>query len=380
MFFIFYFVFYMTDASIGYFNIYLRSIHFSTFQMGLLTAGASLIAMLFQPYVGMLTDRSSSKNRVLLILLSISAMLAPLLLISKSFFYILVIYTAFQLSRNAQRPISDTITLEYIDQADADYGPIRVMGCLGYATMAAITGYIADWNIGATFFAFSSVALLSALVFLPVPRMSGHQSDRKSRVSPRLLLRDKTLILLVVFSVIFSMTKSFYHGYYAIYFTDEIGGSATNYGFLLSVGALFEIPFIFFSDRVVKRLGATRTLLLSGLLDTLRWALTFLCLSPGAQMAVQMVLGMNNMVMHVAMTITINSTVAPELKATGQTTFATVSSLCSMICGTLIGGALADLFGIRPLFAVMAAVDAAAVVLFAVLFRKMNLRSSTAIR
>lgn len=364
----YYFIFFMTDAAMGYFNIYLKSIGYNTLQMGLLTAGASFVALIFQPCIGLMADRSRSKNAVLSVLLLLSAALSPMLLLSASFFYILLVYVVFQVVRHAQRPLSDTIALEYADAGHGSFGRIRMMGCLGYSAMAVLAGKAADMRISGIFWMFSAVCILCVAALLGLPRHKGHQSGRAG-ISPASLLKNRRLVIMTFYAVIFAVNRSFYHSYFSVYFTGEISGSPSMYGLMLSVGALFEIPFMFFADRIIKKTGIRKALLISGALDALRWLATFGITGAAAQMAIQMLFGVNNMAMAVAMTLTINAETAPELKATGQTTYHTLASLASMLFGSLLGGFLSNVLGIRPVFLIAALLSGTAVAVFIPLSR-----------
>jgi PPP family 3-phenylpropionic acid transporter len=362
IFLLFFLVFYMTDAASGYFMIYLKRIGYNTLQMALLTSAAALFALCLQPYLGRLADRSPKKNSVLTGAILATAVAAPLLTMEKGFAYILCIYTLFTVMRNLHHPLADTITLEYASRAGISYGPIRAMGCVGYAVMSAIAGKVAAAEPGDTFYLYALSALLTALVLFFVPISRGMQTGR--RLNPMLIFKNRILLRYTLFSLVFTMTKSFYHTYFSIYFTSDIGGSEYLYGIMMSFAALTEIPFIFFIDRIIQRIGMKRLLVCAGIIDTLRWLMTAVFTDPQAQLVVHIVLGANNMVMSIAMIIFVNSIMPAETKATGQATYSMINTLGSLLLGNLLGGTLGNYVGIRPVFFICAAANAIVLIPF----------------
>lgn len=355
-------VFYMTDAAGGYLMIYLKSIGFNTLQMGLLTSAASLFALSVQPLMGHLADRARTRNSVLISALLVAAVLAPMLRLSTAFFYILLVYTCFIIARNILHPLTDTITLAYTAQHGIPFGPIRIMGCIGYATMAAIAGMVAEKNPADTFYLYTITAVATCLVLIFVPKSSGMRTAR--RASPLMIFKNPTLRKYTLFAMIFAMTKSFYQQFFSVYFTSELGGPTNLYGILLSIAALTEIPLIFSLDKLIKRFGTKRVIIFAGCVESLRWLLTAAVLNPYVQLGVHAVLGANNMIMSITMVMFVNGMMPPESKATGQATYTMLISIGSMLFGNLLGGALSNAMGIRPVFFICVCVNVVAMLLF----------------
>ena len=134
--------FFMMDTTNGYFQIYLNGIGLTKTMIGTITGTASLVALVFQPVFGVMTDSAKSKNRVLQGMVLMSALLYPLILLNKSFIYILLVYTGYAILRNFQHPLNTTLSVEYSEQSGKPYGPIRMMGAVGYALMMSIVGAV----------------------------------------------------------------------------------------------------------------------------------------------------------------------------------------------------------------------------------------------
>lgn len=100
--------FFMMDTTNSYFQIYLNNIGLNKATIGSITGTASLVALVFQPVFGVLTDSAKSKNRILQLLILCTALLYPLILLNKSAVYILLVYIAYAIFRNFQTPLNTT--------------------------------------------------------------------------------------------------------------------------------------------------------------------------------------------------------------------------------------------------------------------------------
>lgn len=345
---IFNFTFFMMDTVSGYFTIYLNEIGLSKTAIGGITAAASMMALAFQPSLGLLADRVPSKNRLLQWIILATALTYPLILVSNSVLYIWVTYTFYIVLRRIQPSLNNSMSLEYAETSGRRYGPIRMMGAAGYSLMMALIGQVSKLGTRATFYAYSLICLMNILLIFLLPPIRGHQSAQ-GRVPLKLVLRNRPVIKLIVFSMIMSVAQGFYFSFFSIYFTQELGGTGALYGTMLSVAALCEIPFLFYADRLIRKIGTKRMLFLITLLDAARWYATFFIKSPYPQMAVQS-LNFLNILMQVAVTMKINRLVAPHFKTTVQTLVGMVQTVASLLISSLLGGILADLVGLRPLF------------------------------
>jgi PPP family 3-phenylpropionic acid transporter len=110
-------------------------------QIGIVMALGPLMAALLQPFIGVRADRSKSKNAILMVLIGGSSLAIVLLPLNTSYTYILAVCLMMASFQSAQTSLSETITLEYLENSRFSYGPIRAMGtgdirwfpsCLGF--------------------------------------------------------------------------------------------------------------------------------------------------------------------------------------------------------------------------------------------------------
>lgn len=342
------FTFFMMDTTSGYFSIYLNEIGLTKTNIGMITAVSSLVALLFQPTLGLIADRVKSKNSMLQGTILVTALLYPLVLLNKDVKYILLVYTGYTVLRRCQPSLNTSMSLEYVEQSGQSYGPIRMMGAIGYALMMAIVAQVSKKSTQTTFFAYSAICLINVLLIFLLPPSRGHQSAG-NRQPFSLVLKNKPVIKLIAFAMIMSLAQGLYFSFFAIFFTEELGGSNALYGTMLSMAALCEIPFLFFADRMIKKIGTKRMLFIIALLDGGRWLATFFITSPYPQMLIQ-AMNFLNILMTVSVSMKLSRLVIPQFKTTVLTLATTAQTVTSLLISSFLGGVFADMLGIRSLF------------------------------
>ena len=358
--------FFMMDTTNSYFQIYLNDIGFTKTMIGTITGTASLVALVFQPIFGVMTDSAKSKSRVLQGMVLMSALLYPLILLNQNFIYVLLIYTGYAIFRNFQHPLNTTLSVEYSEQSRRPYGPIRMMGAVGYALMMSLVGVVSATENGVekTFLLYSAICLLNiGLIFL-LPPMKGH--NRKSegkKISPTVLFKSKPILTLILFQILINVFSNLCRSYFGLYFTDDMGGSNALYGTMMAVAAAIEIPFLFMADRFLKKLGPKRMLFILGVVTAMRWLVCFFAKNTATLFAVYCG-NFISILETITFSLLLSRMVAPQLKTSVQTLSATIQNVASILISSYLGGMLADWIGIRPLFLVSGVMVAVVTVIF----------------
>lgn len=348
---LFNFVFFMLDTTASYFQIYLSDIGLSKTMIGTITGTASLVALFFQPIFGAAADASKSKTRILQQLLLITAILYPMLLLNNSMVYILIVYTLFVVFRRFQPSLNTTMSVEYSEQSGKPYGPIRMMGAVGYALMMmAISQIAGKLGVPQTFYMFSIIAAANIGILFFLPKMEGHNTrESGKKVSPAVLVKCRPVMTLILFQILLSIANGFGNSYFSLYFTQDVGGSNALYGTMLSVSAFIEIPFLFLADRLIKKLGTKKMLLVLGLVTAARWFVCFLARDTATLFVVRC-FNFIAILEGVTYSLSLSKLVAPKFKTSVQTLSATIQNVASILLSSYLGGFLADLVGIRPLY------------------------------
>lgn len=331
-----------------YTPIYLKHIGNDESQIGILLALGPLVAIASQPFWGMAGDRAGTKNTILRVLLLGSAVVAVLYPISVSFYYMAAVIALFMFFRTSVAPISDAITLEYLDSTRWKFGMIRMAGTLGYAFMSVVAGMLAHHSITSIYYLYFIIAIISFGVTFKLPAVKGHQVQGH-RVSVLELLKNREMILLMSFSLMIHIAIGYYYSFFSIYYK-SIGADDVLLGWSMFITAVSEIPFLLFADRIVKKLGIKLTLVISAAAAGVRWLAFYLVTHPYAVLPFQMLHGFNFIVLTYCMAIYINKEAPKELKASGQTLNGLLTFGLAPVSASLLGGFLSKRYGIRQMF------------------------------
>ena len=352
--------------------VYLDSVGLRESQIGILMALGPLMSALLQPFIGFAADRSSSKNRILMLLMGGSVAAILLFPLGTTYLYLLFICLVLAAFQAALISISETITLEALEKDHRPYGPIRTYGTAGYALVSILLGILMKMDIGTLFYVTAIIGILGMFSTSFMPKVRGHQSDGK-HIPIKELFHDKFLIVFMLFSMIAQLAISFYQVFFPIYFV-SIGGTTGAMGILFFIAAISEIPFLLFSEKIIRKLGIQLTLILSMGIIALRFLLFYLIKSPLWVYPVCMLHGLTFIVFSFSLAVYINKTVRKELRATGQTIHGFISMGVGRILGSILGGFLIEGFGLTNVmlfaFGLSIASIAAFMSLIAVIKRK----------
>ena len=345
----FYAISYMAYAiSNTFFPIYYKQLGYSGSSLGLLLSVGPFVALLSQPFWGIMADRASSKNLILQIICAVSTVSIFLLVADSRFYFLSLSFAMFSFFYYPLFALGDTITLEYLKNTGWNFGPIRLAGTLGFAVMAIIAGKLASRNITNIFFLFSACTAVSFLLARKLPVVRGHQHGRQ-KISILALLKNREFMFLSVFFLAVMSSMGFYYSFYPVYY-EQLGAGRTLVGVSMFVSAVSETPFLLFSSRISRKFHAKYILLGSAAAICLRWLLIYLVSSPYALLPLMLLHGTTFIVLSYAMATYVNNNIPAVLKASGQAVNWIISLGLSRIIGSILGGILVDKYGIRQVF------------------------------
>jgi MFS transporter, PPP family, 3-phenylpropionic acid transporter len=348
--------------------VYLNESGLTSYQIGIVFALGSLVAIFAQLGWGQAADKSRYKNTALQIIVGAACIISLLFMAKTGYAYDLFLYSFFMLFYASVFSINDSITLESIG-GRYPFGRIRLGGTLGYALVSVLTGFIVKPGVKVIFPFFSLIFLAAFILLFAVPKVKGHQfrgrqpGNRQARVSFFQLFKNKELVFLLIYNLVIQITLGFYYSFFPLYFI-KIGGPSSLLGISMLISSLSEVPFLLFADRMIKKIGFKSLLLISGLVAALRWGLFSLLDNPYAILAVQLLHCFMFAAMTMTMAIYINGHVSKSLRASGQTLNTITGLWLPRIIGSLAGGAISRVLGLNWIFACCSVICLAAAAVF----------------
>ena len=349
-----------------YIPLYFDYLKFNKTSIGILMAVGPLSNIISQPLWGTLCDRVKIKNYILYSLLLCSGISFLLFPISNNFSYLLAIITAFVFFERPIYAIYDTITLEYIETSNWKYGHIRLAGSLGYSLVAMISGYLIKLNIYNAFIIYFCLSATNFILSSKLPKIKGHQSGEK-KIFLLDLFKNRELVLLLSFNMIVQITFAFYNYFFSIYYK-QAGADDFMVGFAIFLATMSEVVFLVFADRIIKFLNIKILLLISAALTATRWLSLYYFSNIYIILIVQILYGFTFIVFMFTSTCYVNTNVKKELKASGQTINMLISMGISPVIGSIVGGRLSDMLGIRQVFLCSSLLIVIATIIFVIIF------------
>jgi PPP family 3-phenylpropionic acid transporter len=253
-------------------------------------------------------------------------------------------------------PLLDAVTTINLG-ASGNYGRIRTLGSLSFVVMVLFFQWtpvlrpntpinIAGW-IGAT-----SVLAVIPVFLLP----AGHTETVKAR-SPAGRTRGPGLWspLLVLGIGMIAMSRlaiSPIYSFFPLYVVEYLHWDAV--GLLFALASASEIPCMFISNRLIRRFGPLRLLMIASVAIGIRISILAFFPYRSAVVASQMLHSLCFGLFHPAAVAFISGSVPPERRALGMTLYLSIGTGLPALLGNMLGGYLVDHWGYRTLFGTFA--------------------------
>lgn len=345
----FHFVYFIVYSSTTFLPKYFGELGLLDGQIGMLMSLPAIAGVIFQPFFGALTDRVRLKKYVVIGLLAALTVVCFIMDGVTSFTGLMVWITIFTILQLPIAPAYSTISIEYTRQIGKAYGPVRLVGTVGYQVGALVVGVILAGSLRGLYRIIGLIMLATLAISFFLPPVQGHQHG-KAKVSVRTLFADKHIMALFLMVLIGTITSQFYMSFFSKHLGD-IGVSNTVTGIMLVVSVAMELPFLVFADRLAKRTSIWNWMLVGFLLNAVRWVGLALFESVPVLMLVQLP-GVSVMAcFEYFPALYINQRVPDALKGSAQSSLMIVSFGIAKVIGSLLGGFVSERVGIPAVFA-----------------------------
>lgn len=272
----FYFlIFFAIGSLFPLLSVYLTDvIGLSGAKVGMIMSVSPVVMIFIQPLWGMIADYTQKPSLVLTLTLIGTGIVGYFFSFAQHYGTLVLIAALLAFFQSSIIPISDSITLNYVQKANGNYGAIRLWGAVGFAVSVLVVGRLAEhFGLQVIFYVFTVVLFLAALFAWQLPRESQTMRVNLREGITSLFKMPKFVLFLMVTFLIFGpiYANNFYFG---LYITD-LGGTLTGVGlaFLLAAGS--EAPFMKIASSWIQKLGILHILLLSSFIAFVRWTLYF---------------------------------------------------------------------------------------------------------
>lgn len=364
------FIFYITMAAFGYFNIYFQDAGLDSFQIGLVNAIPRIFALLLMPFWGFLTDYFHENKKVLFITLTgtfLTVILFPQTTSFKILMLLMFFYTLFQ---NPIIPLSDSLLLDYLGKDSNFYGKFRLWGSTGYMFSVSLLGYFLESTSSANLFYVYAVVLILSMILLNFLPKSEREIEVLNPGDFKKIFKKRRLLYFLFFVFILQTAMNANYSYFPLYIIAQ-GGGEFLVGVALTISSASEILAFFFSDKIIKNNKFSRIIVVISLGFVVRWLL--LSLFPYTPMILlsQLLHSVTFGLFFAVGVDYVDQISGEKFRATGQNLYAAVFMGVSAISGSLIGGKIYQLSGGESMYFFWAISSAAAGIIYSLyLFKK----------
>ena len=340
-------------------------------QIGVVLGSLELMAVLAPPLWGLLSDWSGRPRLVLTG--CVCGMIPTFMLFGAVTGTVagVVVALLFGLFYRPLPPLTDGIAFRFINANGGDYGKVRIGASVGFIAAllflekAGIGGSRDGRVILRAMLAAGGLQLASVLLIPSVSEPAGpRRASGTDGAGPHSALRGlctRRFLCFMLCAFLGRLTMMSYYGFFTLYLADVHGVEKA--GFIWLIGPLCEIPLIFFSGRIMDRIGV-RNLFALGILGCAARFIGF-GIAPGLWMVIplQTLHALTFGAYHCSSVTYVSRSVPQSLQSTAQTLFSAVTVGGGGMLGGAIGGLVARHFGFRALYTSFGAVAAATLIL-----------------
>ena len=342
-------------------NLFYISLGLNGKQIGTIASTSAVVGLLAAPIITHQIKKQPGARSYLQLILLAGALGYAMIARQTSFLPILFIIIMLALLVSSAAPISDSLAVVMSKSTGVGYGSLRVFGSLGWIVMVPISGFLIQ-NLGyqAGFSGFSLAWICAAvMLFWIAPKyFSVQTSPQIARPSlqqaARKIIQNRALLGFALGLVAITFLNNGVAQFENVYLSD-LGASKQVISIAGIMSAMIELPFMVLSDRIMRRTGAHKLLMIS-LVLTLFGRLAVLAFpSIITIMMVRFVGGMGFSFYTVSFIGLISSqTEANETGTILALYTVTLAGLVNVLASP-ISGAIYDAFGGRWLYAFAAA-------------------------
>ncbi len=317
---LYFLVFCCTASWLPIFADYLKERKITGIQTAIVLSIIPFLMFLVQPFYGFLADKLGYK-KCLIYSAGICSITYLLYLISGLSFPIICLITiAMALFYNSIQPLLDSLSLQLAQKNKAfSYGSLRIAGAAGWSFMGIIVGKSIDLSNSDIIFAFSAGTMFLTFLFaFGIETDSNFKAESTDLLKiPKSVITNNNFLILLVFVVLLSACATPIWYYYSIYMKEN-GAHSSLIGYGISFQGLCELPFFYFSARIIMKLGTKNTLLITIFATFIRLLLYGIVKNPNYAIAIELLHGISWSLFWVVSVEYTDSLIPEKYRAGGQ--------------------------------------------------------------
>ena len=357
----FYFFYFAVLGSLTpYWGVYLKSLGYSSKDIGVFSAIIFMTRIIAPNFWGWLADKSQQRLQIIRLGSAAACVCFAGVLINQDYTWLIVVVSFYAFFWHAVLPQFEVLTLNHLGNQYQRYGQIRLWGSLGFIVAVVCLGWLFD---------LFSVQILpfAMLLFLMLIVASSFSLSEAGASSPRKISSDflsrvkqPTIVCFFLTSFLLQVSHGSYYTFYSLYLQMNHGYSSTVAGLLWALGVLAEVLIFLIMPRIMRWFSVRNLLLASFLIAATRWYLIgYLANSLWVLLFAQLLHAFSFGVAHAASIEVVRSHFSGGHEGQGQAFYSAFCFGAGGALGALLSGMFWDFsstftFLLSSLFAVMA--------------------------
>ena len=327
-------------------SVYLLGKGFKASEVSLVVSTSFLTSMIFQPVIGMFSDRYDVK-KVNFVLFALAGIGGLAFMFASSLITITIGYSFVLTLINGTNPVMEKIA----SSSPYQYGKIRIWGTIGYAIGSWLAGMIYQLiSPSAIFICFIITMILCIIGLLgtKTPSELGQNNEEKTKTST--LFHNYKYLYYLIIAAIFQGITNMANTYIPAMLQND-GLKVSLVSTILSFAVLCEAPLVLFSHKFMDKLTNKRLLIIAYSMITIQ----FLCYALNVWLPLKVVITLITKhpsgMLFIMINLKIVSTLVPkEHQITALAFVQTLRNLSSIIFQN-IAGQILDISSYQILFA-----------------------------
>ena len=269
-FYFFYFAF--VGAMAPYWGLYLRSLEFNAWQIGVLMSLLQVMRI-FAPNVwGHIADHTGKRVKIVQVAAFVCLVAFIGVFWATTFWSLFLVMSLISFFWSASLPLVEATTLSHLKDRTAHYGKIRLWGSVGFILVVVGLGAALD-HFPVSLVLWVVFGLLIGIVFtarvMPEAEMVRHEVEHTPLGK---VVRRPEVLALIVAAMLMAVAHGPYYTFFTIHLV-ETGYSKSLAGWLWALGVVCEIGVFLVMPRVFARVRAETVLLVTLLVAGVRFVL-----------------------------------------------------------------------------------------------------------
>ena len=310
---------------------------FSDFQIGVLNAALPVMSLITNALWFKIIKKIQVKK--LITLLCIFSFLTVWgIYLSNGFIFELVFVLISAFFFIGILPLSELEVVRSTKAKSQDFGKVRLWGTIGFSIVSIVTGFLLNIGYFMLFIVFGFVFLF---IFLFNLKIKIEEHDENINIQKRGNGSFKVFVLMLIFGFFLNSVNSFNMVFLPVYIMQNNYPTAVS-GIAISLMGLSEIPFLFFSKIIIKKVGHLNLLFISLFIMSVRILLTPLVGSFVLLIALQILHGGTFIVMYFTIQNYIHYNLDKKDTNRGQMLLWMTLQGFSFFSGSFFGGILTE--------------------------------------